>query len=67
MYLSMRVVTWTHCGPIFFFLLLFQQCDAAAKVTCVDLDMFNADGRKESVCLQCPGNTSGDGRKCLGG
>ena len=40
-------------------------CDAEAEVACVDLDAFNG-GVKESVCLQCPEGTTGDGRVCRG-
>ena len=32
----------------------------------MDLDIFNADGKQESVCLQCPLGTAGDGRECRG-
>ena len=42
----------------------FQECDVVNRVTCVDLDIFNQDGKEESVCLQCPLGTAGDGKEC---
>ena len=45
---------------------LFQECDPLQRVKCVDLDIFNADGKQESVCLQCPLGTAGDGKECRG-
>ena len=32
----------------------------------MDLGIFNPGGKQESVCLQCPAGTAGDGRECRG-
>ena len=36
------------------------------SVTCVDLNFLDQSGIEESVCLQCPDGTAGDGRECRG-
>ncbi|XP_074615759.1 scavenger receptor cysteine-rich type 1 protein M160-like isoform X2 [Acropora palmata] len=41
-----------------------QLCDSHAKVTCVDLDLYNQNGEEKSVCMQCPDGYMGDGRRC---
>ena len=47
-------------------LSLLQLCDSHAKVTCVDLDLYNQKGIEESVCMQCPNGYTGDGQQCRG-
>ncbi|KAL9986144.1 hypothetical protein ACROYT_G000235 [Oculina patagonica] len=46
-----------------------KECDTFNRVTCVNLDVFNeafnaGNSRQESVCLQCPDGTAGDGKEC---
>ena len=49
-----------------FILSVFQECDLVNGVTCVNLNFLDQNGVEESVCLQCPDGTAGDGRECRG-
>ena len=49
-----------------FILSVFQECDSVNGVTCVNLNFLDQNGVEESVCLQCPDGTAGDGRECRG-
>lgn len=41
-----------------------KECDLINGVTCVNLNFLDQSGVEESVCLQCPDGTAGDGREC---
>lgn len=41
-----------------------QLCDSHAEVTCVDLDLYNQNGKETSVCMQCPDGYTGNGKQC---
>ena len=45
-------------------MLVLQLCDRHAEVTCVDLDLYNQNGKETSVCMQCPDGYTGNGRQC---
>ena len=49
-----------------FIFSVFQECDLVNGVTCVNLNFLDQNGVEESVCLQCPDGTAGDGRECRG-
>lgn len=40
------------------------ECNSVHNVKCVDLGVFDANRHQESVCLECPEGTTGDGKEC---